>query len=70
MIVHNWWSGAYQVERACDCAKESRTWECHAGWHMVNSFESLDEARADAQNNRTEYGFLYRVVEAKTGKEV
>ncbi len=70
MIVQNWWSGAYQVERACDCAKGNRSAECAPGWHMVDSPDSIEAARLDAQTCRQEFGVRYRVVEAKTGKEV
>lgn len=70
MIVRNWWSGAFQVERACDCAKGARSAECATGWHMVDSHDSIAAAHQDAQDCRREFGFLYRVVEAKTGKEV
>lgn len=70
MNVHNWWSGAYQVERACDCPKETRSAECATGWHMVDSHDSIEAARQDAQTCRREFGFIYRVVDSKTGKQV
>ena len=70
MNVHNWWSGTFQVERACDCAKGNRSAECATGWHMVDSHDSIEAARKDAQDYRREFGFIYRVVDSKTGKQV
>lgn len=70
MTVHNWWSGAFGVERACDCEKSRRTADCQSGWHLVDSHATLAAAQADAEKCRADYGFAYRVVEMKTGKSV
>lgn len=61
-----WWSKEYGVERACTCPHQSA--ECSRGWHVVDSWESLELAQADAREWTSRVGVPYRVILTKTGE--
>lgn len=70
-LTRAWWQGPFQVERACTCEGHNRSAECASdGWHCVDSWDTADEARADARACSTMYGHAYRAIERSTGKVV
>ncbi len=61
-----WWKERFGVERTCTCRPHARGSECSGGWHLVDSFETEEQARRDAAELTAKVGVPCRAVDQHT----